>query len=141
MKLCNSYNYSWAVDVYTRFCKSYPRATQIFKIISNHPENYGAWLLAHDPDKWNRYKKIIKSIARYDDRAGNARMTKRLYQFYEEMLWDSHKCYYSAIEDGNDLNYNQRAEFHRGDGEAPAESSPPSEPPKGFTDDVPYTEG
>ena len=72
MKPCKSYSFPWAMCQSESFRRKYVRASEVFRQISGHKEDYPAWLLAHDAAKWNRYKKIVKFVHEsgvYDDPA------------------------------------------------------------------------
>lgn len=86
METCISYSMDWARRTSAVFTKKYSRAAKIFKLISNHSEDYPAWLLAHDQPKWNRYKKLIKFIHDIDIAMQPCSVSKHLCSYIEEVL-------------------------------------------------------
>lgn len=62
MKPCKSYSFAWASVQTEVFRKKHVRAAKIFEILADFSQSYPAWLLSHDPEKWVRYKAIVKFI-------------------------------------------------------------------------------
>jgi len=60
------YDLRWAEITYYAFIHTYVRATQLFHLI--HPIKQGTIILwvAGDQDKWEKYKKIIKRVDKWD---------------------------------------------------------------------------
>lgn len=86
MKPCISYNFSWALHTSGVFRKKYARATKIFQLITNHDEVLPAWLLSHDQEKWNRYKKIIKFVEKTDLESQPCVIDKHLCSYIADEL-------------------------------------------------------
>ena len=114
MKTCKSYSMSWALEVSGNFTKKYARAAKIFRLITNHGESYPAWLLAHDPGKWVRYKKIIKYVANLDLDCQPVRIGKHLCSYIEdELMKKGWYVGYQGIDKLSRAQIRSRSKFHR----------------------------
>ncbi len=88
MKPCKSYSFSYSLEIYRVFRKKYPRATEIFQIITKCRYDYPVWLFAHNQPKWNRFKRIVKLIEKMDLDAQPIPITKHLCSYIEDELME-----------------------------------------------------
>lgn len=73
------YDIAWAMEAYAEFEESYPRGCKIFRMLQDPPEGYEAALLSAHPQKWERYKKIVKKLDPILEAAGDEALTDPRY--------------------------------------------------------------
>lgn len=79
------YSRPWAEERVAEFINDYPRASHIFKKITNHDWDYPVELLRRDQLKWERYKYVIKALAKIDVKMGEPPLCKEYTQLIAEL--------------------------------------------------------
>lgn len=104
METSNIYDFVWACTIAQEFTKKYPRACKAFQQFTNYRDVYPAELISKDQGKWERFKKIIKLVDKFDKSEGEKDFLqgtgKQLYSDFiiKTMLDVQKKHLFSRIE-------------------------------------------
>lgn len=110
-----SYPLAWSQQTYNAFLKSYGRATKIFQKIANFRDDYPIQLLRFHQVKWERFKKIVKTIDKWDREMfpdTQPPYTKHLYSLLEDFL--AEEGLYPVWHQGNVLDSTRQTELDLG---------------------------
>lgn len=78
------YSRPWAEERVAEFINEYPRASLIFRQITNHDWDYPVELIRRNQLKWERYKWIVKELSKIDDKMGQPVVCKEYTQLIAE---------------------------------------------------------
>lgn len=86
IKPSKHYSYQWSSGVFRAFRERYTRATDLFQTFTNISDETLILYLSHYPEKWEKFKKIVKLINNWLEAPNMIGFTKQTLSRLETML-------------------------------------------------------